>query len=207
MKCRQCTFSSATISFGWLIFLFQPHPALLKWHPLITLGSLGELSAERQVLADPNIWRVKIKTLHWQLWNSPFFLGSAFSGIWILLYIKRAEKQLSLYFRGADWHWEFSVFFLLWIDCMGRFQINGLLAKSFTWWLHVEMYWMNKMLRYLSLSGKKASPDIRSNKILGVYDFADQWWLGLILDSFISGSIEYYGALCESTFQSKCLPE
>lgn len=34
-----------------------------------------------------------------------------------------------------------------------------------------------------------------------------RWRLSLILDSLISESIEYYGALCESTFQSKCLSE
>lgn len=34
-----------------------------------------------------------------------------------------------------------------------------------------------------------------------------QWSLCLILDSLISKSIEYYATLCESTLQSKCLPE
>lgn len=61
--------------------------------PINHIRSLGELSAERQVLTDPNIWRVMIKMLHWQLWNSPFFPGSAFRGIWILLYIKRGKNN------------------------------------------------------------------------------------------------------------------
>lgn len=56
---------------------------------------------------------------------------------------------------------------------------------------------------HFCLSAKQASSDIQANKILSPQLCRSM----VIVDSLISESIEYYGALCESTFQSKCLSE
>lgn len=62
--------------------------------PINHIRSLGELSAERQVLADPNIWRAKIKTLHWQLGNSPFFPRVSVQGnMNIIIHKERGENN------------------------------------------------------------------------------------------------------------------
>lgn len=58
---------------------------------------------------------------------------------------------------------------------------------------------------HISISGNQISPDMKANREPATVQINGD--CVLILDSLISESIEYYSSLCESTFQSKCLPE